>query len=118
MLAYLKQYRKQGGPHMIIVPKSTSTNWLKEVARWTNNLTHFRFHGNAEERDALKPQVKQHDITVTTYEMVIMEKTFFSRIQWNYVIVCSSCFNRTASSCHMCMCIDMMCVCVCVRVSD
>jgi SNF2 family DNA or RNA helicase len=42
---------------LIIVPKSTSSNWLREVARWTNNLSVHRFHGNAEEREAMKPKV-------------------------------------------------------------
>lgn len=87
LLAYLKQYRNYDGPHLIIVPKSTSSNWLREVNRWTNNLSVFRFHGNAEERDALKPQVKLNSITVTTYEMVILEKSFFSKIKWKYIYI-------------------------------
>jgi hypothetical protein len=70
LLAYLKQYRGYAGPHLIIVPKSTSSNWLREVKRWTNNLSVHRFHGNQEERDLAKPLVSQHDITITTYEMV------------------------------------------------
>jgi SWI/SNF-related matrix-associated actin-dependent regulator of chromatin subfamily A member 5 len=87
LLAYLKQYRSYGGPHLIIVPKSTSSNWLKEVRRWTSNLSVFRFHGNAEEREALKPEVRANDITVTTYEMVILEKSFFAKVDWHYIYI-------------------------------
>ena len=87
LLAYLKQYRNYDGPHLIIVPKSTSSNWLREVNRWTNNLSVFRFHGNQEERDALKPQVKLNDITITTYEMVILEKSFFAKQKWKYIYI-------------------------------
>jgi len=86
LLAYLKQYRGYGGPHLIIVPKSTSSNWLREVKRWTSNLTVHRFHGNAEEREAQKPAVRQNDVTVTTYEMVIMEKSFFKGVKWHYIV--------------------------------
>lgn len=85
LLAYLKQYRDYGGPHLIIVPKSTSSNWLREVRRWVNNLTVHRFHGNAEEREKQKPDVDTHDVTITTYEMVILEKSFFAKKNWHYV---------------------------------
>lgn len=85
LLAYLKQYRGYGGPHLIIVPKSTSSNWLREVQRWTNNLTVHRLHGNAEERAAQKALVSTHDVTITTYEMVIMERAFFNKFQWHYM---------------------------------
>lgn len=87
LLAYLKQYRDYAGPHLIIVPKSTSSNWLREVGRWTNNLSVHRFHGNAEEREAMKPKVAQHDITITTYEMVILEKGFFAKQKWKYIYI-------------------------------
>jgi SWI/SNF-related matrix-associated actin-dependent regulator of chromatin subfamily A member 5 len=83
-LAYLKQFRNDQGPHLIIVPKSTSSNWLREVNRWTD-LTVHRFHGNQEERDAQKPLVDTHNITVTTYEMVIREKGFFAKKNWHYM---------------------------------
>jgi SWI/SNF-related matrix-associated actin-dependent regulator of chromatin subfamily A member 5 len=86
LLAYLKQFRQYAGPHLIIVPKSTSSNWLREVGRWTTNMKAFRFHGNAEEREALKPQVAQNDICVTTYEMVILEKSFFAKQRWHYIV--------------------------------
>lgn len=86
LLAYLKQYRGYAGPHLIIVPKSTSSNWLREVNRWTSNLTVHKFHGNAEEREAQKPGVAQNDITITTYEMVIMEKSFLSKVKWHYIV--------------------------------
>lgn len=98
LLAYLKHYRKQEGPHLIIVscsatracghcvlvadghtahawcdtwllpltdtlfaaavsdccvpkvPKSTSSNWIREMTRWTPVLTKFKFHGSKDER--------------------------------------------------------------------
>jgi SNF2 family DNA or RNA helicase len=86
LLAYLKQYRGYAGPHLIIVPKSTSSNWLREVKRWTSNLSVFKFHGNQEERDSQKPLVAQHDVCVSTYEMVIMEKSFFAKQKWHYIV--------------------------------
>ena len=73
LLCYLKQYRNYHGPHLVIVPKSTSSNWYREINRWSNNLSCFKFHGNQEERDQQKPMVATHDVTITTYEMVIRE---------------------------------------------
>ena len=35
---------------MVIVPKSTMGNWLKEFARWCPCIKAVKFHGNREER--------------------------------------------------------------------
>lgn len=99
LLAYLKQYRNCPGPHLIIVPKSTSSNWAREVNRWTSNLTCFKFHGNQEERDQQKIEATQKInalasgkeekgyVIITTYEMVIREKGFFARQNWKYIYI-------------------------------
>jgi hypothetical protein len=34
LLAYLREDRKMHGPHLVIVPKTTVGNWLKEFAKW------------------------------------------------------------------------------------
>jgi len=33
------------------------------------------------------PKVAQHDITITTYEMVILEKGFFAKQKWKYIYI-------------------------------
>lgn len=41
------------GPHLIVVPKSTLSNWMNELKRWCPSLRAIRFHGHKDEREAL-----------------------------------------------------------------
>jgi SWI/SNF-related matrix-associated actin-dependent regulator of chromatin subfamily A member 5 len=50
MLAYLMEYEGIRGPHLVMVPKSTLSNWCNEFARWCPDLRVIRFHGNKDER--------------------------------------------------------------------
>lgn len=38
LLGYLKHCANIGGPHIVIVPKSTLQNWVNEFNRWTRRL--------------------------------------------------------------------------------
>jgi SNF2 family DNA or RNA helicase len=50
MLAYLKEFKSITGPHIIITPKSTLANWMKELELWFPCATAVRFHGSEQER--------------------------------------------------------------------
>ena len=57
LLGYLKTVRGVPGPHIVITPKSTISNWAREVSRWCPELTAFKFHGDKATRAQLKEQV-------------------------------------------------------------
>ncbi|KAI9906732.1 hypothetical protein PsorP6_016200 [Peronosclerospora sorghi] len=57
LLAYLREARGIEGPHIIIVPKSTVGNWMRELKRWCPSIKAFKFMGNKEERAAQKDTV-------------------------------------------------------------
>ncbi len=48
-LGYLKIHC-QITKHLVIVPKSTLHNWMKEIKKWVPELNAFLFHGSKEER--------------------------------------------------------------------
>ena len=50
LLGYMKHYRHIPGPHLVICPKSTLTNWSNEFKRWCPSLRCFSLIGSAEER--------------------------------------------------------------------
>lgn len=50
LLAYIRQFKKIKGPHLIVVPKSTLGNWMAEIQKWCPEMKPFRFHGDKEER--------------------------------------------------------------------
>ena len=53
ILAYNQMAYKVTGPHLVIVPKSTLANWIKEINRWCPTLRPVRLHGTKEERQEL-----------------------------------------------------------------
>lgn len=51
VLAYMHEYKGVSGPHIILVPKSTLSNWLNELKRWCPALRPLRFHGTRASLD-------------------------------------------------------------------
>ena len=54
LLAYLKESCNVEGPHLVITPKSTISNWVKEVQRFCPSVRAFKFIGDKHERAKLK----------------------------------------------------------------
>lgn len=58
-IAYLYQYLDVREPHLIIAPKSTIPNWMKEFRQWTPFLNVVNLIPTKEFRnDILKNQMK------------------------------------------------------------
>lgn len=87
LLGYLSQFRNQRGPHLVIVPKSTISNWEREAGRFVPSLTVQRFHGDKDERGEMRETVGDSCITLTTYEMCNIEKSTLRKVEWNYIII-------------------------------
>lgn len=89
-LGYLKHIRDIPGPHLVVVPKSTLNNWLSEFTKWIPDFDAFVFHGDKETRAKLikeRLSPKKFEICITSYEICMMEKLQFKRIQWQYLII-------------------------------
>lgn len=89
VLAYLKEKSlAKNEPHLIIAPKSTISNWMREFARWTPDLVLVNLIPTAEHRaDILnKKMVKgKFDVCVTTYTALLMVPEL-KKYNWHYVI--------------------------------
>lgn len=53
IMAYHYEFRRCQGPHLICVPKSTLSNWMKEITRWCPALRVMKFHGSREDREEM-----------------------------------------------------------------
>lgn len=98
VLVYMLEYRNDTGPHLIVVPKSTLSNWMNEIARWAPTLQPLKFHGDKATREAitterLEPAVMARNATrdwnvmVTTYEVCNIEKNILKKFAWSYLII-------------------------------
>ena len=96
ILVFMLEYRCATGPHLIVVPKSTLSNWIKELQRWAPTLKTIKFHGTKEEREKiaredLQPgQRDEHrtwNVCVTTYEICNLDKNVINKFAWSYLII-------------------------------
>lgn len=90
LLGYMKHYRSIHGPHIVIVPKSTLSNWVNEFKRWCPSLRVVCLIGDQEARnifirDTLMPG--EWDVCITSYEMCIKEKSVFKKFNWRYMVI-------------------------------
>jgi SWI/SNF-related matrix-associated actin-dependent regulator of chromatin subfamily A member 5 len=95
-LVYMQEYQNQNGPHLIVVPKSTLSNWMNEIARWAPTLKAVKFHGTKEERLQLTREVmepaqrdenREWNVCVTTYEVCNMDRQVLNKFAWSYLII-------------------------------
>lgn len=96
ILGYLMEYEGIRGPHLVMVPKSTLSNWCNEFARWCPSIRVIRFHGNKEERQemahtyfraSMAQEDRDWDVCVTTYEVVNLERSVLQKMAWRYLII-------------------------------
>lgn len=95
VLGYLHEFKNVDGPHLVMVPKSTLSNWCNEFKRWCPVMKVLRFHGSKEERqEIIQTRLKSAaqgdrdwDVLITTYEVVNLEKTPLTKIAWRYLII-------------------------------
>ncbi|PLW46886.1 hypothetical protein PCANC_06604 [Puccinia coronata f. sp. avenae] len=88
-LGYLKHHRSLSGPHLVIVPKSTLDNWVREFNFWVPGFKLVSLKGSKDERGDICQQIlaQDFDVVLTTYELCIREKASLNKIPWEYIII-------------------------------
>ena len=89
-LGYLRYICDIKGPHLITVPKSTLDNWSREFKRWTPEVNVLVLQGAKDERHALineRVVDEKFDVLITSYEMILREKSVLKKFAWEYIIV-------------------------------
>ncbi|KAI9758913.1 MAG: hypothetical protein M4579_002724 [Chaenotheca gracillima] len=89
-LGYLRHIQGITGPHLITVPKSTLDNWKREFARWTPETNVLVLQGAKDERHELindRLIDEKFDVCITSYEMILREKSHLKKFAWEYIIV-------------------------------
>uniref|UniRef100_A0A7S0M6D0 Uncharacterized protein n=1 Tax=Cryptomonas curvata TaxID=233186 RepID=A0A7S0M6D0_9CRYP len=90
MIGYLTEFKDASGPHMVLAPKSTMSNWMKEFRKWLPDHRVIFVGGSKEEREQ---QLREHvqpgkfDVVVTSFEIVCREKSHFKKFTWRYFVI-------------------------------
>ncbi|KAF7630507.1 chromatin remodeling complex WSTF-ISWI, small subunit [Aspergillus flavus] len=89
-LGYLRHVCDITGPHLVAVPKSTLDNWKREFHKWTPDVNVLVLQGDKEERHKLINERlldEDFDVCITSYEMVLREKSHLKKFAWEYIII-------------------------------
>ncbi|CAG9090664.1 hypothetical protein JYU34_009443 [Plutella xylostella] len=90
LLGYMKNFKNIPGPHIVIVPKSTLTNWMNEFKKWCPSLTAVCLIGDQETRNTFIRETLMPgnwDVCITSYEMIIRERSVFKKFTWRYMVI-------------------------------
>lgn len=72
-------------PVLIVAPTSLMHNWQKETEKFTPELSVLLLHGANRHDDFDK--IKQHDIVLTTYPLVVRDKELLKTHQFHQIIL-------------------------------
>ncbi|KAM0686767.1 ATP-dependent DNA helicase Snf21 [Conglomerata obtusa] len=88
-ISYLQENKGINGPFLIVVPLSTISNWSNEFKRWNPSLRCIEYKGTPETRKSLQIIIKENKMNtiITTYEYILKDKNFLSKMNWHYLIV-------------------------------
>jgi ATP-dependent DNA helicase len=108
LIAQLREEAKFYGPHLIVVPLSTMSNWLDEFSLWAPTINVVKYHGTPAVRQAALRREKKYYTTVatgkgkrsaqvtadfpvfiTTPEMVMKDAKFLRDILWEVIVIVS-----------------------------
>lgn len=52
-LAFLKEFKQNSGPHLIVGPNSTVGNWCKEIKKWVPAFRVVKLYARKEHREEI-----------------------------------------------------------------
>lgn len=98
LIALLREQENYLGPHLIIAPLSTLSNWMDEFHRWTPSIPVIMYHGTPNQRaEIAKTKMLKHlnsgrptdkfPVVCTSYEMVLKDRATLSKINWEFIII-------------------------------
>lgn len=100
LIALLREQEGYLGPHLIIAPLSTLSNWMAEFRKWTPSIPVVMYHGTPTERKEIRETeierylqngrpTKKFPVVCTSYEMVMKDRAHLSKINWEFIIIVS-----------------------------
>jgi SWI/SNF-related matrix-associated actin-dependent regulator of chromatin subfamily A member 5 len=86
----MKEYKRINGPYLIVAPKSTLGNWMKEFKKWMPCCRVVKLIALKEERDEILSrylQPNKFDVCLTSYEGVNICLKHLKRFNYRYIII-------------------------------
>ncbi|XP_027098373.1 TATA-binding protein-associated factor BTAF1 isoform X1 [Coffea arabica] len=76
-------------PSVIICPSTLVAHWVYEIEKFidTSLLTTLQYIGSAQDRISLRSEFDNHNIIVTSYDVVRKDIDYLGQVFWNYCIL-------------------------------
>ncbi|KAL1902481.1 putative ATPase [Sporothrix stenoceras] len=98
LIALLREQENYLGPHLIVAPLSTLSNWINEFQHWTPSIPVVMYHGTPQQRkDLFKNRIQKHlskgrpteqfPVVCTSYEIILRDRIDLSKINWEFIII-------------------------------
>ncbi|KAK4790333.1 hypothetical protein SAY86_017637 [Trapa natans] len=90
LIAYLIENKGVTGPYLIIAPKAVLPNWMNEFSTWAPSIRAILYDGRLDERKVMRDELSligSFNVLVTHYSLIMRDKSFLKKIQWQYMIV-------------------------------
>ena len=100
LIALLREKEGYLGPHLIVAPLSTLSNWIEEFEKWVPGVPVLLYHGDKNQRKQLirthmmkyinggRPSDK-FPVVCTSPEIVLRDESDLSKINWEFIIIVS-----------------------------
>ncbi|KAI9798520.1 MAG: hypothetical protein M1833_004787 [Piccolia ochrophora] len=92
LMAFLRS-KKIYGPHLVVAPLSTLSNWVDEFRRWTPKIPVQLYHGSKQEREKIRrsklgnQNSEQFPVVCTSYEICMNDRKFLANYNWKFIII-------------------------------
>ncbi|RDW91992.1 hypothetical protein BP5796_01386 [Coleophoma crateriformis] len=97
LIALLREKENYLGPHLIIAPLSTLSNWDEEFGKWTPSIPIMLYHGNPKERMQLRKNMMKHlvagrpnikfPVVLTSPEIILRDRADLAKVNWELIII-------------------------------
>ncbi|KAJ3183436.1 putative DNA helicase ino80 [Geranomyces variabilis] len=107
LMAHLAETHNIWGPFLVVSPASTLPNWQQEIARFTPHLKVLPYWGDPDDRKTLRgflnpKKLGMRDapfhVAITSYQLIVTDAQYFSRIKWQYMILDEAQAIKSSSS--------------------
>ncbi|KAF8368334.1 chd-1 [Pristionchus pacificus] len=94
-LSSLSSIHDLHGPFLVVVPLSTMAAWQKELCQWAPGLNVVTYMGDMSSREFIRQyewyaaggKKMKINVVLTTYEILIKDKSFLGGVEWAALVV-------------------------------
>eukprot|EP00002_Diphylleia_rotans_P024257 TRINITY_DN4781_c0_g1_i4.p1 TRINITY_DN4781_c0_g1~~TRINITY_DN4781_c0_g1_i4.p1 ORF type:complete len:1214 (-),score=254.60 TRINITY_DN4781_c0_g1_i4:717-4358(-) len=90
LITHLMDFKGVKGPHLILLPLSTMSNWKNEFARWAPSIKTVTYVGNQVERQNIYQKEMadgKFNVLITSFQFALQDKNRLKKFAWKYLIV-------------------------------